>query len=171
MEPASAVLDDAEPDPESVARTIGLRMLEGQPRTRSELAPARARRGVPQGGATAVLDRFVEVGLIDDAAFAQAWVTSRHKGRGLGRRALAHELSRRGVEAETAAGAVATVSSADEEVAARALVARRLRTMTGLPAQTQMRRLIGMLARKGFSHGLALQVAREALAQGDDDAR
>jgi regulatory protein len=154
---------------ESTARLIALRLLESQPRTRAELERALARRGVPPDAATAVLDRFTEVGLIDDAAFAQAWVTSRHNGRGLGRRALANELGRRGVEAETVAGAVATVSNADEELAARALVARRLRTMSGLPAETRMRRLVGMLARKGFSHGLAMQVVRDALAQHDAD--
>src|SRR3954451_24455118 len=94
--------DDPEADPESVARTIGLRMLDGQPRTRAELATAMAKRGVPQGAATAVLDRFTEVGLLDDAAFAHAWVESRHRGRGLARRALANELHRKGVEPEIA---------------------------------------------------------------------
>jgi regulatory protein len=128
------------------------------------------RKGVADDVAEGVLGRYTEVGLIDDAAFAQAWVTSRHNGRGLGRRALATELARRGVESETVASAVASVSSADEEIAARALAARRIRTMTGLPAQTQIRRLVGMLARKGFSYGLAVSVAREAVGGGPEDA-
>src|SRR5829696_959849 len=81
-------------DPESVARAICLRLLTGQPRTRSELAAALARRGVPGEAAAAVLGRFAEVGLIDDRAFAAAWVGSRHAGRGLAR-ALAAELRRR----------------------------------------------------------------------------
>jgi len=151
-------------DPESAARSIALRLLESQPRTRVELERALARRGVPSDAATAVLDRFTEVGLIDDEAFAQAWVTSRHNGRGLGRRALTSELARRGVSAETVATAVATVSADDEESAARALVERRLRTMDGLPAQTQVRRLVGMLGRKGFSQALAVRVARDAVS-------
>jgi len=161
---APAVADD----PENAARLIALRLLDTQPRTRAELERALARRGVPGDAATAVLDRFAEVGLIDDEAFAQAWVTSRHAGRGLGRRVLASELTRRGVSAETVAIAVASVSAGDEETAARALVARRLRTMSGVPADTQIRRLVGMLARKGFSQGLAFAVARDAVAGARD---
>jgi regulatory protein len=111
-----------------------------------------------------VLDRFTEVGLVDDEAFATAWVDSRQSGRGLGRRALEAELRRRGVDTDTVRNAVAVVSAEDEELAARALVARRLRTMSGLSADTQTRRLVGMLGRKGFNQGLALQVVREALA-------
>ena len=153
-----------EPDPESVARTIALQMLERQPRTRAELARGMARRGVPEDAAAAVLDRFTEVGLIDDEAFAAAWVDSRHNGRALGRRALSAELRRRGVDEETVKTAVETVTPEDEEAAARALAARKLRTMTSVPQETQIRRLVGMLARKGFSQGLALRVIRDLLA-------
>jgi regulatory protein len=155
---------DNSADPENAARLIALRLLESAPRTRAELERALARRAVPADAATAVLDRFADVGLIDDEAFAQAWVTSRHAGRGLGRRALSAELRRRGVDAETTAAAVDAVSADDEEAAARALVARRLRAMGGLPPDTQMRRLAGMLARKGFGHALAVQVVREEIA-------
>ena len=156
-------MPDEEASPETAARTIALRLLESQPRTRAELAQAMARRGVPADAATAVLDRFTEVGLIDDEAFAQAWVTSRHTGRGLGRRALTAELRRRGVEAETVAQAVSEISPDDERVAATALAQRRLRTMTGLPRETQVRRLVGMLARKGFTQSLAMAVVLDVL--------
>jgi len=125
-----------------------------------------ARRGVPEDAAAAVLDRFTEVGLIDDEAFASAWVDSRHAGRALGRRALTAELRRRGVEAETIKVAVETVTDEDEHAAARALAQRKLATMRSLPKETQTRRLVGMLARKGFSQGLALRVIRDLLADG-----
>ncbi|HMC71423.1 MAG TPA: regulatory protein RecX [Mycobacteriales bacterium] len=153
--------------PENVARQIALRLLESAPRTRAELAQVMARRGVPADAATAILDRFTEVGLIDDEAFAAAWVTSRHNGRGLGRRALSQELRKRGVDNDTIREAVSTVSADDERDAASALVERRLRSMTGLPRDTQIRRLIGMLARKGFSQSLAMTVVLEALAEPD----
>ena len=153
-----------EPDPESVARTIALTMLERQPRTRAELARGMARRGVPDDAAAAVLDRFTEVGLIDDEAFAQAWVDSRHTGRGLGRRALAAELRRRGVDDAVAKEAVETVTAEDEEQAARTLVERKVRAMTSVPHDAKVRRLVGMLARKGFGQGLALRVVRDVLA-------
>jgi regulatory protein len=156
---------DPDADPESVARTIGLRLLDSQPRTRAELATAMARRGVPPDAAVTVLDRFVEVGLIDDAAFARAWVDSRHRGRGLARRALASELRRRGVADEIAADALSRVSTDDETVAAEALVRRRLRTMSGLPADVQLRRLVGMLNRRGFGGSAAFGVARRVVAE------
>ena len=139
-------------------------MLELQPRTRAELEQALARRGVPAGAATAVLDRFTEVGLIDDVAFASAWVQSRHDGRKLGRRALSAELRRRGVADEVVRDAVEVVSDEDEETAARALVSRKLPAMAGVSPDAKMRRLVGMLARKGFGQGLAMRVIREALA-------
>ena len=159
--------DEPDADPESVARSIALRMLERQPRTRAELARGMVRRGVPEDVAAAVLDRFTEVGLIDDEAFAAAWVDSRHSGRSLGRRALTAELRRRGVDDETVRDAVSTVSPEDEEAAARTLARRKLAAMTGLPAETQTRRLVGMLARKGFGQGLALRVVRDLLAAAD----
>jgi regulatory protein len=152
-------------DPESVARTIALTMLERQPRTRAELARGMARRGVPEDAAAAVLDRFTDVGLIDDEAFAQAWVDSRHASRALGRRALSAELRRRGVDDEVAKDALATVTPEDEERAARSLVERRVRTMSSVPPDAKLRRLVGMLARKGFNHGLALRVVRDVLAE------
>jgi len=129
-----------------------------------------ARRGVPDDAAAAVLDRFEDVGLIDDEAFAAAWVTSRHAGRGLGRRALGQELRRRGVADELVRDAVAVVTGDDEEAAARTLAARRVRTMANLPRDTQLRRLVGMLARRGFSHSLAIRVAREAVEAGGTQA-
>jgi regulatory protein len=155
---------DPDADPESVARTIALGLLDRQPRTRSELARALARRGVPDDVAAAVLDRFTEVGLVDDQAFAAAWVDSRHRGRGLGRRALSAELRRRGVDEAVVREAVEAVSLDEEEAAARALVARRLPSLARLPVEARTRRLVGMLGRKGVSQGLAFRVVREALA-------
>ena len=155
---------DPDADPESVARTIALRMLERQPRTRLELERAMARRDVPPDVAAAILDRFTEVGLVDDGAFAQAWVDSRHHGRGLARRALSAELRRRGVDETALREAVSTISDEDEQAAARALVERKLRSMTSLPPDVQMRRLVAMLGRKGFGGQPAISVVREALS-------
>jgi regulatory protein len=150
-------------DPESVARAICLRALTGAPKTRRQLAELLERRGVPGEAAEAVLDRFGEVGLIDDAAFARAWVSSRQAGRGLARRALRAELHAKGVDAEIAAAAVSLVEDEDERAAARRLVERRLAGMRRLDRATATRRLIGMLARKGYSGGLAAAVVRDAL--------
>lgn len=161
--------EDAPGDPESVARAVCLRLLTLQPRTRSELATALAKRGVPDDAAETVLSRFTEVGLIDDRAFAAAWVDSRHSGRGLARRALAAELRRRGVDQEVVGEAVAVVDADAEELAARRLVERRLPGTRRLDAPVRVRRLVGMLARKGYPPGLAMRVVREALAAEGDD--
>jgi regulatory protein len=152
-------------DPEAVARNLCLRALTGAPKTRQQLADLLAKRGVPEPAALAVLDRFGEVGLIDDAAFARAWVSSRQAGRGLARRALTSELRAKGIDPEVAAEAVQAVDDDDERAAARLLVERRLRGMTRLDRTTASRRLVGMLARKGYGGGLAAAVVREALAR------
>jgi regulatory protein len=162
--PGSAADDGPEPDPASVARSIVLRKLTAAPRSRAQLAGDLAARDVPDDVATAVLDRFTEVGLVDDAAFAEAWVRTRHAGRGLSRRALRQELRAKGVDDETVADAVEAIDDDAEVAAARALVARRLPGMRGLPPDVRMRRLVGQLARKGYPGGLAIRVVREALA-------
>lgn len=155
-------------DPESVARMICLRLLDLRPRTRSELAQALASRGVPDDAAEAVLTRFADVGLIDDTAFAAAWVATRHTGRGLASRALSQELRRKGVADETIAAAVGELDPEAERATARALVERRLRSTSELEPAARMRRLVGLLARKGYPPGLAAAVVREALGEEND---
>ena|SRR5271166_4169787 len=157
-------------DPEAVARQICLRMLTMAPRTQAQLATALRRRGVPDEAAAAVLERFAEVKLIDDAMFARAWVDSRHHGRGLASRALGAELRQRGVARDDIQAALSELSPDVELETARDLVARRLPGTAGMPLQARMRRLVGLLARKGYSSGLAYRVVREALeAEAGDD--
>jgi regulatory protein len=161
---------EPEADPESLARQICLRMLTTAPRTQAQLATALRRRGVPEDAAAAVLARFAEVKLIDDAMFARAWVDSRHYGRGLASRALGAELRQRGVARDDILAALSELSPDVELETARELVARRLPGTAGMPAPARMRRLVGLLARKGYNSGLAYRVVREALeeAAGDD---
>jgi len=140
-------------------------MLTAAPRTQAQLAAALRRRGVPEEAATAVLARFAEVKLIDDAVFARAWVDSRHHGRGLAGRALGAELRQRGVAQDDIQAALSELDPEQELATARELVARRLVGTAGMPALARMRRLTGVLARKGYSPGLAYRVVREALEQ------
>lgn len=163
--------DEPDADPENVARAIALRKLAAAPQTRAQLDEAMARRGVPAEVRDRVLDRFDDVGLIDDAMFARMWVESRHAGRGLAKKALAHELRRRGVDSALVDEAVAELAPEQEETTARALVARRLPSTRGLDAATRTRRLAAMLARKGYPAGLSFRVVREALErEGVDEA-
>jgi regulatory protein len=111
-----------------------------------------------------VLDRYDEVGIIDDEAFARAWVSSRHHGKGLARRALAGELRRKGVDPEAVGEALEELDPQTEEETARALVARRMRVERNAPPDAAFRRLAGMLARKGYPAGLAIRVVKDALS-------
>ena len=151
-------------DPEQVARTILLRRLEAAPRTRAELATTLRERQVPDDIAQRVLDRFEEVGLIDDRMFARLWVESRQRGRLLSGRALRSELRRKGVPDTIIDEALQAVTVDDELDAAREVAARKARSVVGLPRATQVRRLSGALARKGYGPAVTAQVVREALA-------
>lgn len=148
-------------DPVQQAKDICLRLLTVRPRTRVELAQVLARKGVEAEVAEQVLSRFDEVGLIDDAAFAELWVRSRHGFQGLSRKALAVELRRKGVAEESAAEALATVDSEAEEERARQLVRKRLRSLGDADEPTKVRKLVGMLARKGYSEGMAYRVVKD----------
>lgn len=161
--------EEPPPSEAEVAREICLRQLAGRPRTRAELAKALAKREISGEVIAEVLDRYDEVGMIDDAAFAQAWVSSRHHGRGLARRALANELRQRGVDAEVAGAALESVDDEAEAATARALVDRKLRTVRGEP-DAVFRKLVGMLARKGYSAGVAIRAVKDALAERDAEA-
>ncbi|MEU0211672.1 recombination regulator RecX [Streptomyces canus] len=152
-------------DPVERARAICLRLLTGTPRTRKQLADALRKREIPDDAAEEVLSRFEEVGLINDSAFAEAWVESRHHGRGLARRALAQELRTKGVDSTLIDAAVSQLDSDQEEATARELVDRKLRATHGLDRDKRLRRLAGMLARKGYSEGMALRVVRQALEE------
>ena len=151
-------------DQEAVARKILLDQLTGRARTRKELADKLAKKHVPATVAEPLLDRFTEVGLIDDAAFAREWVQSRQEGRGLARRALSQELRRKGVDSEVIAEAVDEIDPEDELETARMLVRRKLPSLARFDDVTKVRRLVGMLARKGHSPGVAFQVVREEIA-------
>jgi regulatory protein len=151
-------------DQEAVARKILLDQLTGQARTRKELSDKLAAKGVPDELANRLLDRFTEVGLIDDEAFARAWIASRQPGKGLARRALAQELRRKGIDDEIAREALDEIDPDDELEVARVLVRRKLRSVSSLDEVKATRRLVGMLARKGHSPGVAYRVVREELS-------
>ena len=151
-------------DPEAVARKILLDQLTGQARSRHELSERLTKKNVPDDVATRLLDRFEEVGLVDDDAFARAWVASRQPGKGLARRALAQELRRKGIDDEVAREALDEIDPADEEAAARVLVRKKLRTLARVDDTVATRRLVGLLARKGYPSGLSFTVVREELA-------
>lgn len=165
--PGSQADDAVEANPYDVARSIVLRQLTAAPKSRHQLAGKLQQRNVPDEVAEAVLDRFEEVQLIDDAEFARMWVRSRMQTKALAARALQRELADKGITGELAEEALSQLSPDDELQAAHGLVARKLKTdVDYADRQTRdkhTRRLVSMLARKGYAPSLAFQVVDEAI--------
>lgn len=145
------------------AREVCLGLLTTRARSRQELGQALTRKGYEPEVVTEVLDRLTASGLVDDAAFARAWVDQRQQRRGLSRAELERELRAKGIDPAEQAEALGTVTDEAELAAARALLARRLPAMTRLPQPVAVRRLQGLLVRRGFSPALAARLVGEAL--------
>lgn len=152
-----------EADPEAVARTIVLQKLTAQSRTRGELAKALKAKDVPEEAAANVLDRMESVGLVNDAEFANDWVSSRQARRHLSKGALRRELTTKGVDRDDIDAALEQVGVEDEYAAAKELAEKKLRSMSSLDRPVQYRRLAGALARRGFGSGVTSQVLAEVL--------
>lgn len=163
---------------EAQAKDLCLRLLTDRARSRAELAAKLEQKGFAADVAERTLDRLTEVGLVDDAEFAQQWVRSRHRHAGRGKRALAMELRRKGIGQHEAAEALEQIDGDDERARAAELVRKKLRTQPPLPTEGDrreiaaerdkvVRRLVGMLARRGYPQGLAFEVVRNELAGHD----
>jgi regulatory protein len=147
------------------AQDLCVRLLSVRARSRTELRQAMARKEIEEEVAELVLGRLDRAGLIDDEAFAQEWVASRHGHKGLSRRAFVNELRRKGVDDSVAAQAAAAVDEDSELERARELVRRKLPSVARVDDTTKLRRLVGVLARKGYAEGMAIRVVREELAR------
>lgn len=156
-----------EADPLSFARQIALRQLTMAPRSRKELFDKMLTKGVPEQIATIVLDRLVEVGLVDDVAYAHMLVRSKTNSRSLAKRALRVELTKKGIDPEIQNSVLDCVTDDDEYEMATALVAKKIRNMRELPTEARFRRLTGLLARKGYPANITIRVVREAIAEFD----
>ncbi|WP_195167932.1 recombination regulator RecX [Mycobacteroides abscessus] len=146
-----------------------LRLLTSRARTRAELTERLARRGYPDDVSERIMDRLATAGLVNDADFATQWVRSRHTYSGKGKRALAAELRTKGVSAENAAAALAQIDGEAERSRAAELVTKKLRSENlddgGIKAA---RRLVAMLARRGYGQSMAYDVVKNALASEKD---
>jgi regulatory protein len=157
----------SEPSREEQARALCLRLLTARARTRAELAGQLAKRGYPDDVSTRVLDRLAGVGLIDDADFAEQWVHARLANAGKGKRALAAELHTKGVDNDVITSVLGGINPAAERGRAEELVRKKLRreNLSDEAADARVtRRLVGMLARRGFSQSMAYDVVSVELA-------
>jgi regulatory protein len=151
---------------EEQARDLCLRLLTARARTRAELARQLAKRGYPEDVSDRVLDRLEQVGLVDDADFAEQWVRSRRANAGKGRRALIAELRTKGVDNDIIETTLAEDEPGAERARAEQLVADKLRgeKLTDGDEAKLARRLVGMLARRGYGQTMAFDVVKVALA-------
>ncbi|PQM47225.1 Regulatory protein RecX [Mycobacterium talmoniae] len=143
-----------------------LRLLTARARTRAELEAQLTKRGYPDEVSNRVLDRLAAVGLIDDADFAEQWVRSRREHAGKGKRALAAELRTKGVDDEVIAAALDDLDADAERDRAEQLVRAKLRRekLDDSDDLRVRRRLVAMLARRGYSQSMAYAVVSAELA-------
>jgi regulatory protein len=151
---------------EEQARNLCLRLLTARARTRAELEGQLAKRGYPDELSQRVLDRLAHVGLVDDVDFAEQWVRSRRVNAGKGKRALAAELRTKGVDDDVVTAALADIDAGAERERAEQLVRDKLRReKLGDDDDTKVaRRLVGMLARRGYNQTMAFDVVKDELA-------
>jgi regulatory protein len=151
---------------EEQARNLCLRLLTARARTRSELAGQLTKRGYPDDVSARVLDRLTQVGLVDDADFAEQWVQSRRVNAGKGKRALAAELRTKGVDNDVITAVLAGIDAGAERERAEQLVRDKLRRerLGDDDDMKVMRRLVGMLARRGYGQSVAVDVVTSELA-------
>ena len=155
----------AELSSEEQARALCLRLLTARAHTRAELTGQLTKRGYPDDVSAQVLDRLAAVGLVDDADFAEQWVRSRRLNAGKGKRALAAELRTKGVDNELITAALADIDAGAERERAEQLVDDKLRRERLADDDAKLaRRLVGMLARRGYSQTMAFDVVKVALA-------
>lgn len=156
------------------ARSILLNRLSRGPRSKAQLRNLLEERQVPSEIAEGILDRFEEVGLIDDAKFAEAFARDKRQSRGLAKRALAQELKKVGVSPEFSESALEEFDQESEVELAITLVERRLATVSNLDWQSRQRRLYGYLGRRGFAANvIATAIARAEqgfVAQSETDS-
>jgi regulatory protein len=145
------------------AKQVLLRRLSHAPRTRKELAKDLKDKDISDEVANVALDRFEEVGLINDQALASNYVSSQHERKGIGKNALRQQLRAKGVSDDVALEAISQISDDQEFQAAFALACKKIRSLQRDDAKTQLRKIVGVLARKGYSSNLAFRVAKEVI--------
>jgi regulatory protein len=146
---------------EQRAKNVLLFQLSRSMKTRYQLANILKKREIPEEIANAVLDRFTEAQLIDDAAFARAFVNSRIAISGKSRSVISRELKQKGVSVEDAQEALSIIDQESEDKTAYAIAKKRYQQLTSLAPDVRKRRLMGFLMRRGFSGAIASRILRD----------
>lgn len=157
-----------ETDPYTRAKTIVYNQLAYSAKTRGQLRKKLQAEGFDAELIEPLLDKFEAAKLIDDAEYAQTFVAQKSRTKKLSRAALRRELAERGVRGEEAENALAQRTDEQEREDAAELVRKKLRPGMDLSDRAEKdkvtRRLLGMLARRGYSSSVSMSVIREELA-------
>ena len=157
-----------ETDPYTRAKTIVYNQLAYSAKTRGQLRKKLQAEGFEAELIEPLLDKFQAAKLIDDAEYAQTFVAQKSRTKKLSRAALRRELAERGVRGEEAENALAQRTDEQEREDAAELVRKKLRPGMDLSDRAEKdkvtRRLLGMLARRGYSSSVSMSVIREELA-------
>ena len=154
----------SEPSREEQARALCLRLLTARSHTRAELSGQLSKRGYPDDVSARVLDRLAAVGLVDDTEFAEQWQSRRASAR-KSKRALVAELQTKGVDNDVITTVLGGIDAGAERDRAEQLVRAKLRReRLGGDDMRVGRRLVAMLARRGYSQTLASEVVLAELA-------
>jgi regulatory protein len=151
-----------QPSSEAVASALRfvLRSTRARPQTEAELRAKLRSRDHPDDVIDAAIDRATELGAIDDAAFARAWVNDRGVGRGYSALRVREELRRRSVPEGVIDEAMGVLETRDDLSVATELARSRAQRMpAALEPEAVARRLLGFLARRGYPEGLSRRVA------------
>lgn len=164
----TGLFDSAKEEAKAEVRKRALLLLDHRARSRHELRTRLLDLAFEPRVVEDVLDDLHASHLVDDEQFARDWVRQRHQRRGKSRRVLDRELSQKGVAAETRSEALEQIDPAEERDTAYQLAEKKARSIKSVPEDRrerdkQLRRVLGVLARRGFPEGMAFQVAREVL--------
>lgn len=163
------LFDVQEEEAKAKVRSRALLLLDQRARSRSELHDRLVRAEFDPEVIESVLDDLANVGLLDDAAFAREWVRQRHARRGKSAWVLDRELQRKGgVVQVDRAEALEQVTQESEQSIMEDLAAKKARSVKTIPEDRAerdkvLRRIVGVLARRGFNEGASLRVAKAAL--------
>jgi regulatory protein len=149
---------------EERARNIVLKLLERGPKSSFELAEILEKNEIPSAIANHVIQRFTEVELIDDSAYAQQLVDASRRTKGLARSMVKRKLTDKGLDKDLIDQVAAEISDEDELAVATEVAIKRLGQLAKLAPDVRTRRLVGFLQRRGFSQGVVFAAIREAEA-------
>ncbi len=147
---------------EQRARNVLLYQLARSAKSAHQLRQILEKREIDTQIADAVIERFIEVGLIDDKLFAETIVNSRRKFKGASKSVIKRELAQRGVGVEVIETVTEEITAEAELETATDLAIKRIARLANLERDVRQRRLNGYLARKGYGSSVVIAACKAA---------